>query len=115
MSLFGTVFKVGVAAVAAAGVTAWISAKTAPEDPDSFRYQVRQYLRDASAAGEEAKAVRQAELISRFQGNVNDYDALRTEINHAVPAADETIARALPSNPAGVDTGSSSKANGPTP
>jgi hypothetical protein len=54
-------------------------------------------------------------LISRFQGNVNDYDALRTEINHAVPAADETIARALPSNPAGVDPGSSSKANGPTP
>ena len=97
MSFFGTVFKVGVAAVAAAGVTAWVSAKTAPEDPDSFRYKVRQYLRDADSAGEDAKAVRQAELIAKFQGNVKDYDALRTEINHAVPEADETIARALPS------------------
>ena len=96
MSFIGTVFKVGVAAAAAAGVTAYVSAKTAPEDPDSFRYKVRQYLRDASAAGEEAKAVKEAQLISRFQGNVNDYNALRGEINHAVPAAEQTIARSLP-------------------
>ncbi len=99
MSFIGSVFKLGVAAVAAAGVTAWVSAKTAPNDPDSVRFKIKSYLDDATAAGEEAKAVKEAELIARFQGNVNDYNALRTEINHAVPAADERIARSLPTKP----------------
>jgi len=96
MGILGSAFKVVFTAAAAAGVAAVVSAKTAPEDPTSKRYRIRQYLRDADSAGRDAKATKEAEIIAKFQGSVNDYDALRDVIDHSVPAATATIARSLP-------------------
>jgi hypothetical protein len=99
MSIIKTIAKLGFGLVAGGAIGAVVSSKTAPEDPTSKRYQVRQYFRDANRAGQEAQAVRQAELISRFRQDVNDYDALDNKVDHSVGSAEATIARSIGAHP----------------
>jgi hypothetical protein len=99
MNIVKTIAKVGLGLLAGGAVGALVSSKTAPEDPNSRRYQIRQYLREADQAGKEAQAVKQAELISRFRQDVNDYDALDTEVNHSVGSAEAAIARSISAHP----------------
>lgn len=95
MALLKRISQIGLGALAGGALGAFVSAKTAPEDPTSKRFQIRQYFRDANRAGEEAKAIKQAELISRFRQDVEDYDALQDEIDHSVTGADAAIARTV--------------------
>jgi hypothetical protein len=96
MNVVKSIFKVGFGAAVGGAIAAVVSSKTAPEDPSSKRYKIRQYLRDANRAGQQAKSAKQAELISRFREDVNDADALDTAVDHSAPGMDAAIARNLP-------------------
>ena len=102
MGFIKTVAKLGMGLVAGGAIGAAISAKTAPEDPNSKRYKIRQHFRDAKQAGDEAKAIRQAELISRYRKDVGDHDALEEEVDHSLSPTDAVLAMGLSLNAPGV-------------
>jgi len=71
--------KFGVGSVIGAGIGAAVGTLTAPDDGESFQASIRKRLRDAKDAGKQAQAEKQAELIQRYRGVVEDPDALVDE------------------------------------
>lgn len=79
MGMVARLVKFGVGSVIGAGIGAAVGTLTAPADGESFQSSIRTRLRDAKAAGKQAQAEKQAELIRRYRGVVEDPGALVDE------------------------------------
>ena len=79
MGMVERLVKFGVGSVIGAGIGAAVGTLTAPDDGESFQASIRRRLRDAKDAGTQAQADKQAELIRRYRGVVEDPGALVDE------------------------------------
>jgi gas vesicle protein len=77
MGVLSRAFKFALGAAAGAGVGATAALLLAPESGQDLQRKLRERIRAARLAGEEAKAKKEAELIRKFRGEVSDPGALR--------------------------------------
>jgi len=101
MAVMKRLAKFGVGLAAGSAVGAAVGTLTAPEDGDSFRSRIRRRFSDARRAGEEARAAKQAALISQYRKDVGDHDALEEEVDHTLSTTDAVLAMGLGLNAPG--------------
>jgi gas vesicle protein len=101
MALMKRLAKFGIGLVAGGAVGAAVGTLTAPEDGESFRSRMRRHVSEARRAGDEARATKQAELISQYRKDVGDHDALEEEVDHTLSTTDAVLAMGLGLNAPG--------------
>ena len=101
MSLVTKLAKFGLGLAAGGAIGAAIGTLTAPEDGDSFRYKLKRHFINAKHAGDEAKAVKQAQMITRFRKDVGDFDAFDDNVDHTLSKTDAVLALGLGLNAPG--------------
>lgn len=101
MALMKRLAKFGAGLLAGGAVGAAVGTLTAPEDGDSFRSRMRRHVSDARRAGNEARAAKQAALISQYRKDVGDHDALEEEVDHTLSRTDAVLAMGLSLNAPG--------------
>jgi gas vesicle protein len=93
--------KFGIGILAGSAVGAALGTLTAPEEGESFRRKMKQHFSNARRAGNEAKAAKQAQLITKFRREVGDFDALQEEVDHSISKTDAVLAMGLGLNAPG--------------
>jgi gas vesicle protein len=101
MALMKKIAKFGAGLVAGGAVGAAVGTLTAPENGDSFRSRIRQRVDAARRAGDEARAVKLAEMITQYRKDVGDFDALEEEVDHTLSKTDAVVAMGLGLNAPG--------------
>jgi gas vesicle protein len=101
MSMISKIAKFGLGIVAGGAIGAAVGTLTAPEEGDSLRRKLKMHFVKAKEAGDDAKATKQAQLITRFRKDVGDFDALEDEIDHRLSKTDAVLAMGLGLNAPG--------------
>lgn len=101
MGLIKSAAKLGLGLATGGAIGAAVASLTAPDDPTSKRYRIRQHFRDARQAGNDAKRVKQDELKNRYRRDVGDWEAFEDVVEHKSSAADAVTALGLGLNAPG--------------
>jgi gas vesicle protein len=101
MAVMKKLAKFGMGILAGGAVGAAVGTLTAPDEGDSLRRKLKQHFVNARQAGNEAKAAKQAQLITKFRREVGDYDALEEEVDHTISKTDAVMAMGLGLNAPG--------------
>jgi gas vesicle protein len=101
MALMKKLMKFGIGIATGGAIGAAVGTLTAPAEGDSFRRKMKQHFVNAKQAGDEAKAAKQAQLITQFRKDVGDFDALEEEVNHTLSTTDAVLALGLGLNAPG--------------
>ena len=101
MGMISKLAKFGIGIVAGGAIGAAVGTLTAPEEGDSFRRKMKQHFNNARQAGNEAKAAKQAQLITKYRREVGDFEALEEEVDHSLSRTDAVLAMGLGLNAPG--------------
>ena len=101
MAVIKKLAKFGIGIVTGGAIGAAVGTLTAPDEGDSLRRRMKQHLVNARQAGDEARAAKQAQLISRFREDVGDVDALEDKVDHTLSTTDAVLAMGLGLNAPG--------------
>ena len=101
MALMKKLAKFGIGIVTGGAIGAAVGTLTAPDEGNSFRRKMKLHFQEARRAGDEAKAAKQAQLITQFRKDVGDFDALEEEVDHTLSTTDAVLAMGLGLNAPG--------------
>lgn len=85
--------KFGGGGLLGAGIGTAVAVLFAPRDGEEQQGRLHDLLRQARLDGAEAKAGKEAELIEKYRGDVEDPDALTDEVIRTRREAEETLAK----------------------
>ena len=93
MGMGKRLISVGGGGLLGAGIGTAVAVLFAPRSGDEQQGRLSDLLQRARLNGAEAKAGKEAELIEKYRGDVNDPDALTDEVIRARREAEESLAQ----------------------